>query len=63
MYKFITLFVVNFLIEILLSQAIAWDENSMSRPVITRNHRGFKALPSLASTLFTLPWPDIFRMA
>jgi len=35
------LFVI-FLCEILSSQAIAWDENSLSRPVITRNHRRLK---------------------
>ena len=34
--------VVIFLCEILSSQAIAWDENSLSRPVITRNHRRLK---------------------
>ena len=38
----ISLLVVVFLCEILSSQAIAWDENSLSRPVITRNHRRLK---------------------
>ena len=33
---------VVFLCEILSSQAIAWDENSLSRAVITRNHRRLK---------------------
>ena len=30
------------LCKILVSQAIIWDENSLSRPVITRNRRRFK---------------------
>ena len=34
--------VVIFLCAIPSSQAIAWDENSMSRFVITRNHRRLK---------------------
>jgi hypothetical protein len=34
--------VVVFLCEILSSQAIAWDGNSLSCPVITRNHRRLK---------------------
>ena len=33
---------VVFLCKILTSPAIAWDENSLSRPVITRNHRRLK---------------------
>ena len=31
--------VVVFVFGILSSQTIAWDEHSLSRPVITRNHR------------------------
>ena len=38
----IPVLVVIFLCEILSSQTIAWDENSLSRPVITRNHRRLK---------------------
>jgi len=38
----ISLLVVVFVFEILSSQTIAWDENSLSRPVITRNHRRLK---------------------
>ena len=38
----ISLLVVVFLCEILSSQAIAREENSLSRPVITRNHRRLK---------------------
>ena len=34
--------VVIFLCEILPSQAIVWDEKSLSRPVTTRNHRRLK---------------------
>ena len=34
--------VVILLCEILSPQTIAWDENSLSRPVITRNHRRLK---------------------
>ena len=34
--------VVVFVCKILASQTIAWDENSLSRPVITRNHRRLK---------------------
>ena len=34
--------VVAFVFEILSSQIIAWDGNSLSRPVITRNHCGLK---------------------
>ena len=33
---------VTFVFEILSSQIIAWDGNSLSRPVITRNHRRLK---------------------
>ena len=33
---------VVFLCKILTSQTVAWDENSLSRPVITRNHRRLK---------------------
>ena len=32
-------FVVAFVCKILTSRTVAWDENSLSRPVITRNHR------------------------
>ncbi len=39
---FIPFFAVVFVYKILASQAIAWDENSLSRPVITRNHRRLK---------------------
>ena len=38
----ISLLVVVFVFEILSSQTIAWDENSLSRPAITRNHRRLK---------------------
>jgi len=38
----ISILVVVFVFEILSSQTIAWDENSLSRPVITRNHRRLK---------------------
>ncbi|XP_078365172.1 retinoschisin-like [Oculina patagonica] len=34
--------VVVFVCKILASQNIAWNENSLSRPVITRNHRRLK---------------------
>ena len=34
--------VVVFVCRILASETIAWDENSLSRPVITRNHRRLK---------------------
>ena len=34
--------VVIFLCEILPSQAIVWDEKSLSRPVTTHNHRQLK---------------------
>ena len=40
--NFIPFLVGAFVFEILSSQTIAWDENSLSRPVITRNHRGLK---------------------
>ena len=33
---------VVFVCKILASQTTAWDENSLSRPVITRNHRRLK---------------------
>ena len=33
---------VVFLCDILAPQTIAWDENSLFRPVITRHHRRFK---------------------
>ena len=39
MDKFLSFLVVVFVSKILASQTIAWDENSLSRPVITRNHR------------------------
>ena len=38
----IFLLVVVFVFEILSSQTIAWDENSLSRPAIARNHRWLK---------------------
>jgi len=38
----IPVLVVILLCEILSSQTIAWDENSLSRPLITRNHRRLK---------------------
>ena len=38
----ISLLVVVFVFEILSSQTIAWDENSLSRPAIARNHRWLK---------------------
>ena len=38
----IPLLVVVFVVGILSSQTVAWDENSLSRPVITRNHRWLK---------------------
>ena len=34
--------VLVFVFKILQSQAIAWDENSLSFPIITRNHRRLK---------------------
>ena len=46
MYKLIMnsipFLVVVFLCKIFVSQTIVWDENSLSRPVITRNHRRLK---------------------
>ncbi|XP_078368360.1 retinoschisin-like [Oculina patagonica] len=46
MYKFemdsIPFLVVAFVCKILASQTLAWDENSLSGPVITRNHRRLK---------------------
>jgi len=36
------LFVFVVLCKIFVSETIAWDENSLSRPVITRNHRRLK---------------------
>jgi len=38
----ISILVLVFVLEILSSKTIAWDENSLSRPVITRNHRRLK---------------------
>ncbi|KAL9974952.1 hypothetical protein ACROYT_G012064 [Oculina patagonica] len=38
----IPFFVVVIVCKILASQTVAWDENSLSLPVITRNHRRFK---------------------
>ena len=38
----ISLLVVVFVFGILSCQTVAWDENSLSRPVITRNHRWLK---------------------
>ena len=42
MDKFIALIVESFVIKVLVSQAIDFNENSLSRPVITRNHRRLK---------------------
>ena len=45
MYKFTMISIPSVLVVLLCnltSQAIAWDENSLSRPVITRNHRRLK---------------------
>jgi len=39
---FISILVVVFVFEILSSKTIAWDENSLSRPVITRNNYQLK---------------------
>ena len=50
MEKSIPLLVV-FVSQILESQTIVWDENSLSRPVITRDHRRLNS----PSTHFTLP--------
>ncbi|XP_078367446.1 lactadherin-like [Oculina patagonica] len=44
MDKFTPFLVVVSVCIILASQTIAWDENSLSRPVITRNHRRLKGL-------------------
>ena len=40
--NFISFLIVIFLCKIFISETIAWDENSLSRPVITRNHRRLK---------------------
>ncbi|KAL9974957.1 hypothetical protein ACROYT_G012069 [Oculina patagonica] len=39
---YIPFLVVAFVCKILASQTVAWDENSLSGPVITRNHRRLK---------------------
>ena len=40
--NYILFLVVVFLCKIFMSQTIAWDENALSRPVITRNHGRLK---------------------
>ena len=42
MYSVLHFHVVAFMCIILACQTIAWDENSVSRPVITRYHRRLK---------------------
>ena len=40
--NFISFLIVVFLCKIFVSETIAWDENSLSRTVTTRNHRRLK---------------------